>query len=86
MSQTIPGHSDSFTSISESYLFRDGPRFTTPLVDIETTTTSLDDPHVTLTPFLGPAGATPGYQYSLVQSVEVCYARLVFQSQPLITL
>jgi len=64
MSHTI--YSDSFTSISDSDHFKDGHLFTAPL-DIETTSY----PHVALAPFLGPAaGATPGFQYGLVQGVE----------------
>jgi len=64
MSQTI--YSDTHTSISD--LFGDGPLFTAPLE----TTTGLDYPRVSLAPFrvLGPSGATPSYQYDLVQSIE----------------
>jgi len=64
MSQTI--YNDSSTSISD--VFRDGPLFTAPL-NFETTT-SLDHPRLSLVPFLGPAGAAPGYQYGPVQNDE----------------
>ncbi|KAH9964130.1 hypothetical protein BC827DRAFT_1375028 [Russula dissimulans] len=62
MSQTI--YNDTYTSISD--LFGDGPLFTAPLE----TTTGLHYPRVSLPPFLGLSGATPGYRYDLVQSVE----------------
>jgi len=67
MAQTI--NTEPFTSISDS--FGDAPLFTAPL-DVESI--NLDHRHYALSPFpnfVGPAGATPGYQYGLVQSVKL---------------
>jgi len=67
MAQAI--NTEPFTSISDS--FGDAPLFTAPL---EIESINLDHRHYALPPFpnlVGPAAATPGYQYGLVQSVEL---------------
>jgi len=69
MSQTI--YSDPFISTGISDFFEDAPLFTAP-------------PDIESTYFVGPTGATPGHQPGLLQSVEVCRAHRVIQSQPLI--